>query len=458
MGIFDFWEQRREWNRGVRHCTFNPNGPGVVRIHLLPPKPRLFGRAESVVILNGYYMLPLGPSWAVILSRFMEEVNRFDGRPITEEDRAAIEEQTVRRTARIYPAVDKDEIREDLYEMLDILFAVAKGGKPDEPIEKFSLRSYAANMSAPHRMDLMISAMTDEGGRWKCNQKCRFCYAADQPASGLRELDTGDWVRILDKLRASGVPMVTFTGGEPTLREDLPELIDHARWFVTRLNTNGVALTEELVKKLREASLDSVQITLYSADEATHNDLTGSGHFRDTVQGIRNAVEGGLDVSVNTPLCKTNADYLSTLRLIRSLGVRFVTVSGLICTGAAAENHGKYDLSEEELFEIVRRAKAFCDEQEMEIDFTSPGLLSAEKLASLGMNIPACGAALSNMAIAPDGRVIPCQSWLDGKSDLGNLLTGDLRKIWEHPLCRKLRAMNEEEADGCPFRRGGVIG
>ena len=115
-------------------------------------------------------------------------------------------------------------------------------------------------MSAPHRMDLMVSAMTDENGAWKCNQKCIFCYAAGQEYAKTRELSTEEWKKAIDILRDAGVPMVTFTGGEPTQRADLVELVDHAKWFVTRLNTNGVNLTAELASELKKASLDSVQV------------------------------------------------------------------------------------------------------------------------------------------------------------------------------------------------------
>ena len=182
--------------------------------------------------------------------------------------------------------------------------------------------------------------------------------------------------------------------------------------------------------------------------------MVGSTHFEDTVRGIRNAVAAGLDISINTPLCKMNADYIKTLEFIRSLGVRFVTVSGLICTGMAGINHEDYDLSSEELFAIVKSAKEFCNTNEMEMDFTSPGLIEAEKLETMGMNVPMCGACLSNMAIAPDGTVVPCQSWLGADASLGNILTDPFKRIWQHPLCKSLRNMSEEQALGCPFRTG----
>lgn len=454
MGIPNKIAQYRQYKNGVSHCTFNPEGPGVVRIHLIPPKFRLFRSDAYIVFLNGYYLLPLGYSWALLLSNFMAEVNKFDGKPITETDENAIAERTVRSVRKVYPTVPQKDLEEDLEELLDVLFAVARGNDPEAEIEKLSIRAYRDNMTAPHRMDLMVSAMTDACGKWQCNQKCIFCYAAGQEMSKVKELSTDQWKKAIDRLDAARVPMVTFTGGEPTQRADIAELVAYAKRMVTRLNTNGVNLTPELVAQLKQAGLDSLQVTLYSRDAAVHNGLVGSTHFEDTVQGIRNAVAAGLDISINTPLCKKNADYIKTLEFIRSLGVRFVTVSGLICTGMAGINHEDYDLSSEELFAIVKSAKEFCNTNEMEMDFTSPGLIEAEKLEAMDMNVPMCGACLSNMAIAPDGTVVPCQSWLGADASLGNILTDPFKKIWQHPLCKSLRNMPQEQALSCPFRTG----
>ena len=437
---------------GVCHCTFNPGGPGVVRIHLVPPKFKLLNTAPYVVILNGYYVLPIGHSWAVILAEFISRINEFDGKPMTEEDERAVISGVLDRVSRYYPSVAREELELDLDEILDVVFTVARGDAPRSHIERLSLRSYAKHMTSPHRMDLMVSAMTDAKGTWKCNQKCTFCYAAGQKMSSAKELTTHEWKRIIDKLWAARVPMVTFTGGEPTLREDLAELVGHAKKFVTRVNTNGVNVTPELASDLVREGLDSMQVTLYSYDPNIHNLLVGAERFYDTVQGIKNALAAGLDVSVNTPLCKKNSDYIKTLEFARSLGVRFATASGLILTGMAGINHEEYDLSGDELASIITDAKRYCDENEMEIDFTSPGLIPKETLEALGMNVPTCGACLSNMAIAPDGSIVPCQSWLGEDSVLGNILTDDFSMAWYSPECVRLRTMTEADSYVCPFR------
>ena len=229
MGILNKIAQYRELKSGVKHCTFNPDGPGVVRIHLIPPKFRLLKSASYIVILNGYYLLPLGYSWAIMLSAFMKETNEYSGREISDADYEKIIEKTVRSTLKVYPFASKDEINDDLSYMLDVIFAVARGQAVDADIERMSIRSYSGNMYAPHRMDLMVSAMTDGEGRWKCNQKCLFCYAAGEKLSSARELSTDEWKRAIDKLKAAGVPMLTFTGGEPTQREDIAELIGYSK-------------------------------------------------------------------------------------------------------------------------------------------------------------------------------------------------------------------------------------
>ena len=437
----------------ARHITLDPKGPGVVRIHMIPP------RTESpedpfLLLLNGAQLVPLTLSWAVLLANFMDRLEPFSGCEISEEDWAGMVRGAVDETHRTYPRTDRALLQEDLELMLRSLVAIAQGREPDVAVGALTLGEYADKMSAPHRMDLMVSAMT-RGGAWHCNQKCLHCYAAGQPMGESRELTTAEWKDVLARLRAANIPQVTFTGGEPTLRGDLVELVDAAQWFVTRLNTNGRLLTPQLCRALAEASLDSVQVTLYAADAEAHNALVGAPGFDETVRGIRNAVDAGLIVSVNTPLCSLNRDYAATLRFAAALGVRYATCSGLIPSGGAegAESRATR-LSAEELTEILQSAVAAAHELSMELDFTSPGWLPEQTLRALGLHlIPSCGACLSNMAVAPDGTVIPCQSWLGGTA-LGNILTDDWDKIWQSQRCAAIRAKSAKLEQLCQLLQG----
>ena len=443
---------RRKHLSCVRHITLDPTGPGVVRIHMIPPHSQS-PEDPYLLLLNGAQLVPLNFSWAVLLSEFMYCMEPYAGLEISADDWESMLEQAVRGVKKkVYPFVKAELLRQDMGVILRSLVAIARGQEPEVEVAPLSLGEYADKMSAPHRMDLMVSAMTRDG-LWHCNQKCLHCYAAGQPMGEVKELDTAQWKEILQRLRSANIPQVTFTGGEPTLRSDLVELVDAAQWFVTRLNTNGRLLTPMLCQKLYDASLDSVQVTLYSHDKDIHNALVGADGFDDTVAGIRAAVAAGLSVSVNTPLCSLNTAYDEMLRFVHGLGVRYVTCSGLIPSGGAVGDESRATaLTEQQLTDVLTKAVSATEELEMELDFTSPGWLKEETLRALGLTlVPSCGACLSNMAIAPDGGVIPCQSWLSSQP-LGNILADDWDKIWQSECCAAIRAKSAKMEQLCQLR------
>ena len=436
----------------VLHTTLNPDGPGVIRIHLIPPKKEENALNPSIAIINGTDIVPVNFAWAVMLAEMIRETNRYDGKEINEEEIRNIFGQAALNVKKIIPVLSKKRILEDITTIYETLRQIACREEVTTDVCYMNIGEYAEYMNAPHRMDLMVSAMT-RNGKWHCNQKCVHCYAADQVHAGEEELPAKDWKEILDKCRAAGIPQVTFTGGEPTMREDLIELISYARWFISRLNTNGIKLTKEYCRALHEAELDSVQITFYSSDRKIHNQLVGAERYDETVAGIENALAEGLSVSINTPLCTLNRDYLRTLEYLNAKGVIYVTCSGIITTGnAAQEPSERLQLSSEELERILREAVAYCHERGMEIAFTSPGWIDQSVFDELNIPSPSCGACLSNMAVTPGGNVVPCQSWLSD-TPLGNMLKDDWKSIWESNESIARRDHSARMLGECPLRR-----
>lgn len=444
---------QRQHLQEVKHTTLNPKGPGVVRIHLVPTRSNKVN-VPSVVILNGKDILPLKLSWTIMLAEFIDQINVFDGHEISEKEFQDIKTKTILKLKKIYPKTTLKKLKGDLRVLFSVILDVAYGRTPEVEIPYMTIGEYAPFMSAPHRMDLMVSSMT-KNGCWHCNQKCTNCYAAGQYQAEVTELSTEEWKHIIDKCRKACIPQLTFTGGEPTMRNDLVELIEYSQWFVTRLNTNGILLTEELCQKLYEVSLDSVQITLYSSRKEEHEKLTGAKAFDKTVQGIKNALKCGLNVSINTPLCRTNKDYVKTLQFLHELGIEYVSCSGIIYTGNARNEDAKNDqMTSKELLDVLKAAKEYCEENGMEISFTSPGQISEDALRKIGIAVPTCGACMSNMAIAPNGDVVPCQSWLDENAYLGNMLTDPWKRIWNAPLAMSTRTFAAESDPSCPLRQG----
>ncbi len=436
----------------VLHATLNPDGPGVVRIHMIPPMVDGDELDASVVIINGQDIIPVSSGWSILLAEFIREVNKYSGREVSDDDVKAIIKNTAKGVRKVFPLLGRKKVEKDIHTIMKTFRQVAYGEPVDEDISYISLGEYASCMTAPHRMDLMVSAMTKDGC-WNCNQKCIHCYAAGQEQADEQELSTEDWKRIIDCCRKAKIPQITFTGGEPTVREDLLELIDYSGWFVTRLNTNGRKLTKDYCRKLQEASLDSMQITFYSDDPEIHNELVGADGFDDTVSGMENALEAGLNISINTPLCTRNRNYVKTLEFLRSKGVRYVTCSGLITTGNAEKDRSEsLQLTSEEIKEILRESVDYCYANGMEISFTSPGWVDHAFCDEIGITSATCGACLSNMAITPGGNVVPCQSWLSDDI-LGNMLSDDWEIIWNRPSCMEKREYSAQMSGECPLRK-----
>ena len=156
-------------------------------------------------------------------------------------------------------SVSRLQAREDLSSFIFQFEELIRpdGDCPVHEIELESLMPFSVHPSAPYRMDLAVT--------YRCNNDCAHCYNARE--RNFPELSTGQWFKILDRLWSLGVPHIVFTGGEATLRNDLPELIKHAEsnGQITGLNTNARRLSDEkYVQKLVEAGLDHVQITVES--------------------------------------------------------------------------------------------------------------------------------------------------------------------------------------------------
>jgi radical SAM protein with 4Fe4S-binding SPASM domain len=293
---------------------------------------------------------------------------------------------------------------------------------------------------APARMDLALT--------YRCNLKCPKCYVGDRKIG--RELATSEWVKVYEILWQAGVPQVVFTGGEPTLRDDLVELVGEADEFVTGLVTNGTRLSE-LAEALYGASLDYAQVTVESHDPEVHDRTTCTeGSHAKTLAGIEKALGIGLQVVTNTTLTKTNAaSFNETIRWLHRLGVRNVACNTLICSGHGIEHKRDNGLDDTALREVLTAGCGTASELGIALQWYSPtcyhqGIDPTE----LGLGIKTCSAAAHNMTVQPDGTVLPCQSWPDS---VGNILEDDWSSIWRHPVCEKLRRhlFKPEECRDC---------
>ena len=299
-------------------------------------------------------------------------------------------------------------------------------------------------LSAPVRMDLALT--------FRCQNDCIHCYAGGPHSTP--ELTTEQWKRVIDRLRDVGVFVATFTGGEPTLRGDLPELLKYAQeaGIVTGLITNGRSLkNRKYAQDLEKAGLDFVQITLESHKAMVHDQITGEkGSWEETVQGIKNAVDTQVYVTTNTTLNKLNADdLLETVDFIKELDVAAFGCNSIIYSGKAVEIKDRFALPIEALAELLPRIQAEASRVGLKFLWYTPTQYCRLDPVKLGLGVKSCTAALMNMCVGPNGDVYPCQSYFES---LGNILKDQWKHIWNHPLAIRLRKRQyvEPKCTACP--------
>ena len=333
------------------------------------------------------------------------------------------------------------------------------GACPIHDLELDITAPFSARPSAPYRMDLALT--------YRCNDDCAHCYNA-RPRD-FAEISTSDWVQILDKLWALGIPHVVFTGGEPTLRDDLPELVAHAEQNgqITGLNTNARRLSDEkYLHRLVEAGLDHVQITLESHDPEIHDAMVRcKGAWSQTVQGLKNALSSRLFVMTNTTLLQDNSPYLEqTLDFIGKLGVHTLGLNALIYSGRGL-TVGK-GLPEDALPPLLELAKGKTLFYGQRLIWYTPTQYCNFDPMQLDLGVKGCTAALYNMCIEPNGDVLPCQSYYQ---PVGNILNNAWNSIWNHEISIRLRerqglpekchacALLAECGGGCPLMNGDLL-
>lgn len=309
------------------------------------------------------------------------------------------------------------------------------------------LMPFSARPSAPYRLDLALT--------YRCNNDCHHCYNLEHPPlSGAEEtrgeLGTAQWKQVIDKAWALGIPHIIFTGGEPTLREDLPELIAYAEanGQITGLNTNARRLSDpRFVQKLVQAGLDHVQITVESSDPAIHNQMVNARAFEQTIAGLKNALATPLYVMTNTTMLQNNvASIPATLDFLAELGVPTVGLNALIHSGHGAKVGT--GLPERDLAPLLEIARAKTEARGQKLIWYTPTQYCHFDPVQMDLGVKGCTAAQYNMCVEPNGAVLPCQSYY---KPLGNLLTDSWDSIWNHPLALKLRERLDlpEKCEGC---------
>jgi 12,18-didecarboxysiroheme deacetylase len=204
----------------------------------------------------------------------------------------------------------------------------------------------------------------------RCNLKCVHCYAQATAKATADELSTDEGLAMLDDLKAFGVPVVLFSGGEPLMRPDLLTLVEHSVGLGMRavISTNGTLIDQEMAGKLKKFGLSYVGISLDGV-EATHDRFRGEqGAFAAAMEGVRNCQEAGIKVGLRFTINKHNYKEISAIfDLVEDREIPRVCFYHLVYTGRGSrlveaalsheETRGVVDLIIDRTAELFARGK-----------------------------------------------------------------------------------------------------
>jgi hypothetical protein len=305
-------------------------------------------------------------------------------------------EDVVRKMKNRYE-ISKDRISEDYLDFKDRIFSIID--VPDlDPVTFLDLERdipYSGEISAPYRLDCALTYQLPEG-----------VDPLEAPTKRVdRELTTEEWKIIIDKAWQVGIPHITFTGGEPTLRDDLVALIAHSETNgqVTGLLTDGVNLADaEYFNSLLQTGLDHLMVVLHPTDERVWKSL-------------------GLilpeDIFTTVHLTVTSDDFeLLSLQIDRlaSLGVNAISLSS---------TEPKFD-------ENLIKARELIAELQIPLVWDLPVPYSNRNPVYLESEDAEQeeGAGRAWLYVEPDGDVLPAQGI---NEVLGNFLRDEWEKIWK---------------------------
>ena len=273
----------------------------------------------------------------------------------------------------------------------------------------------------------------------RCNLRCSHCY---QTGNKVEELSLKEIRDAIDETTATlniwnsvyGIhfsPSVNITGGEPFLREDLFEILAefYRNNFELFVLTNGTGIDTQRAKKLRDLNVQGVQVSI-EGPENIHDSIRGRNSFAASVQGVKNLLEAGLEVTLNVTLSSLNAGYfMDLIRLSSSLGVQKLGFSRLVPSGKGLTL--VKEMLPAEAIKILYENIFSKERNGLKIVTGDP---VASQLRTLSRDtddgdiaMGGCAAGISGLTILADGTIVPCRRL---PVSIGNIKRDSLREVW----------------------------
>jgi 12,18-didecarboxysiroheme deacetylase len=174
----------------------------------------------------------------------------------------------------------------------------------------------------------------------RCNLKCVHCYAHAKNTSFDNELSTDQGKKLIDDLAEFGSPVMLFSGGEPLVRKDLPQLAAYAveKGMRAVISTNGTLITPDTARNLKKIGLSYVGISLDGMEEINDRFRGVSGAFKSALEGIKNSQAAGIKVGLRFTINKFNVSEIPKIfQLLEDMDIPRVCFYHLVYAGRGSE-------------------------------------------------------------------------------------------------------------------------
>ncbi len=305
----------------------------------------------------------------------------------------------------------------------------------------------------------------------RCNLKCVHCYAHAQDIAANNELSTRQGKALIDDLAGFGAPVVLFSGGEPLVRRDLPDLAGYAvdKGMRAVISTNGTLISAKMARNLKRIGLSYVGISLDGMQEINDRFRGVRGAFQSALNGIKNCQDAGIKVGLRFTINKFNVSEIPHIfNLIEEMDIPRVCFYHLVYAGRGS------DLVKDDLTHAETRSAVdlIIDETKRLHDIGKPKeVLTVDNHADgpyiylrLRKEDPQRAKEVLELLQWNEGnnsgRGIGCVSW-DGKvhpdqfwrhCSLGNVQERPFSEIWtdlSNPLLKKLKEKKKHVKGRC---------
>lgn len=421
-----------EQKRVAMNTAYCPRPAGKLHIEALPHA----GPEERFFVLE-----PSAPSWAVINRDAMELLRLCDGTRSLADIASCIGDS----------GTDPAEALQTTVSFIGEMVSnrILQTGDEKQPPRENRFQGIALEITG------------------KCNLRCRHCYLA-AGRSAQNEL-TGREIRALvDEVADNGGFSVAVGGGEPLLRPDWLEIVNHAlaAGLLVSVGTNATLIDERLAATMADLPV-KIQISLDGATEAVHDSIRGKGSYRAAVRGIDALVERGKSgdlVIAFTPMRPNHHEVEAIIWFARERGIPVVQYPPLSRSGRATEQWEELCLDRDQtvaFWETVRiRSAELQGEMDLLADCFSMDILQAGRPYQCSIG--------TQFRIDPQGNVYPCQCFHHGTEFLlGNIRSCSLGSMVNGDRIRRIRELSRKRATmitGCRTCRwqgycgGGCMG